>query len=492
MVRTSPRVSLKVEALAMAADGQEHPVRLVDLGLAGARLEPVQSVPGKKKDQNYHRLCLSLPGLGDLDIGIETVWDDSKKKGVRFCGASRGDFLKIWHHIRESLHTTSFCHYCGSDSVKEKKCRACGWSSNYDDPGYFSYWEKESRLRTLAEMASRMDAEALEKAINLLHETIGHGGRQPAMEVVEEFVGSSESMKQVFGLIRRVATTDLPVLILGESGTGKEMAARAIHERSSRSKGPFVPINCASIPEQLMEAELFGYEKGAFTGAYQAKKGKLELAHGGTVFLDEVGELPPGLQPKLLRFLEDGGVERVGSLSSRQVDVRLIAATNKDLELLEKEKLFRTDLYYRLRVFVVKMPPLRERGEDVIVLANYFLKKVKMERAWKCKGFSKEALEAMRLYHWPGNVRELFNRIRRAVAVQDEWIRPEDMELAWPDPPKAGSKLRSLSWLAKKQILQKAIKDNQLNMARTARALGISRSYLYTLLKRFELNREFS
>lgn len=492
MARAAPRVSVKATALAMAADGREYPVCLVDLGLGGARIKPVDQVPANKKAIEYQRLRFSLPGSGDLDIGIEDVWRDCQTKGVRFCGATRGDLLKIWHHIREFLNTVPTCHYCGSDSVAGQKCSVCSWSTNYDEPGYFSYWEKESRLRILRDKAARLDPEALEKLINFLQENIESPSCRPGIEVIEEFVGTSQSMKEVFGLIRKVATTELPVLILGESGTGKEMAARAIHERSSRSSGPFVPINCASIPEHLMEAELFGYEKGAFTGAYQAKKGKLELAHRGTVFLDEVGELPPALQPKLLRFLEDGVIERVGSLSSRRVDVRLIAATNKDLELLERENLFRTDLYYRLRVFVVKMPPLRERGEDVIVLANYFLRKVKMERAWKCKGFSKEALEAMRVYHWPGNVRELFNRIRRAVAVQDEWIRPEDMELPLPDPPRIGSKLKSSSWLAKKQLIEQALKDNGRNMVRTAKALGISRSYLYTLIKRFELAVELS
>jgi DNA-binding NtrC family response regulator len=492
MARAAPRVSFKAKALAMAADGVEYPVCLVDVGLGGARIKSADSARGGKKCLEYQRLRFAVPGCGDLDIGIQTVWTESQTKGVCFCGVTRGDLLKIWHHIRESLYPTTTCHYCGSNSLTPSRCSACGWSMNYDDPGYFSYWEKESRLRILMDLSARLDAEALERVIKLLRESVDPQSCQPGIEVVEEFVGSSDSMKQVFGLIRKVATTELPVLILGESGTGKEMAARAIHERSSRSKGPFVPINCASIPEQLMEAELFGYEKGAFTGAYQAKKGKLEMAHGGTVFLDEVGELPPALQPKLLRFLEDGLIERVGSLSSRRVDARLIAATNKDLEMLEREKLFRTDLYYRLRVFVVRMPPLRERGEDVIVLAHYFLKKVKMERAWKCKGFSKEALEAMRLHDWPGNVRELFNRIRRAIAVQDEWIRPEDMELTLPDSPTCGSKLKSSGWIAKKQIIQQALKDNQHNMVRTAKALGISRSYLYTLMNRFQLCREFS
>lgn len=492
MARVSPRVPLRAKALAMAADGLDYRVCLVDVGLGGARIKPADAVRGGKKRLEYQRLRFCIQGSGDLDIGIQTVWNDSQTIGVRFCGVTRGDLLKIWHHIRESLYATSTCHYCGSNSVIQNRCSSCGWSMDYDELGYFSYWEKESRLRILMDLSSRLDPEGLERVNNFLRETIDPRSSQPGMEVVEEFVGSSDTMKEVFGLIRKVAATDLPVLILGESGTGKEMAARAIHERSSRSKGPFVPINCASIPEQLMEAELFGYEKGAFTGAYQAKKGKLEMAHGGTVFLDEVGELPPALQPKLLRFLEDGVIERVGSLSSREVDVRLIAATNTDLEMLEKEKLFRTDLYYRLRVFVVRMPPLRERGEDVIVLANYFLKKVKMERAWKCKGFSKQAMEAMRLHDWPGNVRELCNRIRRAVAVQDEWIRPEDMELALPDPHRPGSKLKSSEWIAKKQIIQQALKDNQRNMVRTAKALGISRSYLYTLVNRFQLGRELS
>lgn len=490
MARSAPRVIVNGAALAMAADGHEYPVTLLDLGMGGACIEPMDSVSRGQKNREYQRLRFSLPGAPDLDMGIETVWKDHGVGGVRFSRANRGDLLKIWHYIRGVLEGGSLCPYCGSSSVVGEKCRDCGWSTHYDAPDYFSYWEKESRRRMLWERVACFDVEELERLNNLLNETISPGKHKPAVEVVEEFVGTSDSMKQIFSLIRKIATTDLPVLILGETGTGKEMVARAIHERSSRGKGPFVPINCASIPEHLVEAELFGYEKGAFTGAYQAKKGKLEMAHGGTVFLDEIGDLPPGLQPKLLRFLEDGLVERVGSLSSRRVDARLIAATNKDLELLQREKLFRTDLYYRLRVFVVSMPPLRDRGEDVIVLAQYFLKKLKMERPWKCKGFSKEALEAMRLHDWPGNVRELFNRIRRAVALQDGWVRSEDLELPPPGSNKCGSRLKNSSWLAKKQIIEQALKDNRRNIARTAKALGISRSYLYTLMNRFDLVRQ--
>ena len=196
---------------------------------------------------------------------------------------------------------------------------------------------------------------------------------------MEEFVGTSPAMLQVFSRIRKVAKTDLSVLILGESGTGKELTALAIHERSPRKAKPFVTINCAAIPENLLEAELFGYEKGSFTGAYTSRKGKMESAEGGTIFLDEIGEMPMSLQAKLLRFLQDRVVERIGSTSGRRVNIRVIAATNCDLNCAQDEGRFRSDLYFRLDEFAIGLPPLRERGEDVVVLARYFLTKFARE-----------------------------------------------------------------------------------------------------------------
>jgi transcriptional regulator with GAF, ATPase, and Fis domain len=339
-------------------------------------------------------------------------------------------------------------------------------------------------------------SENLRKACLYIEEKILQKKPSTPTEEIEEFVGTCEAMKEIFSLIRKVAATDLPVLILGESGTGKELTARAIHERSARSEKPLISLNCAAIPESLMESELFGYEKGAFTGAHQSRRGKIEQASGGTLFLDEIGELPLNLQPKLLRFLEDQMVDRLGSGKSIQVDVRIITATNRDLEKDVAEGLFRADLYHRLRVFPILLPPLRERGQDKVILAQFFMKKVKSERDWKCKGFSKEALDAIQIYSWPGNVREMINKIRRAIVIQDEWVTPADLELEAlqtatsleNESRKQNLEIKSKKENLKKSLVQTALKENRFNATRAAKSLGISRTYLYVLCRKFNIS----
>jgi two-component system response regulator HydG len=235
----------------------------------------------------------------------------------------------------------------------------------------------------------------------------------------EEIVGKSKKMQEIFNTIDSIASTSSTVLILGESGTGKELVARAIHVRSARKNMPFVVINCAAIPEYLLESELFGYKKGSFTGALADKKGLFEEAHGGTVFLDEVGEIPPSIQVKLLRVLQEGEVRPVGDVSSRQVDVRLVAATNKDLIEAVKDGRFREDLYYRLNVIVLSLPPLRDRADDIPLLAYHFLQKYSEKVGKLVDKISIDALQALQNYSWAGNVRELENVIERGVVLAE-------------------------------------------------------------------------
>ncbi|HZD41938.1 MAG TPA: sigma 54-interacting transcriptional regulator, partial [Terriglobales bacterium] len=235
------------------------------------------------------------------------------------------------------------------------------------------------------------------------------------VEAFEQMLGTSPQMQTVFGFIRKVAATDAPALLLGESGTGKEMAAAAIHRRSQRKDGAFVAINCNAIPENLLESELFGHEKGAFTGAHIQRKGLLETAGGGTLFLDEIGELPPSIQVKLLRFLQEQRFQRVGGREEIHVDTRLVAATNADLQQLIENAKFREDLYFRLAVITIRLLPLRERGEDVLLLAREFLRRYATQEGRSNLMFAPDALRAIERYAWPGNVRELQNRIRRAV-----------------------------------------------------------------------------
>lgn len=235
-----------------------------------------------------------------------------------------------------------------------------------------------------------------------------------------KLVGYSECMHQVFDMIKKVAATDSTVLIHGESGTGKELVARAIHVNSERRNRPLVAVNCGAIPEGLLESELFGHEKGAFTGAIRTRPGKFELAHGGTIFLDEIGDMSPALQVKLLRVIQEKQYDRVGGLKTITADVRIIAATNHHLETLVKEKKFREDLYYRINVIPIYLPPLRERGLDVAILANHFLKKFNREKRRQVKRFTSEAINALLAYHWPGNVRELENLVEMLVVMKEE------------------------------------------------------------------------
>jgi len=312
------------------------------------------------------------------------------------------------------------------------------------------------------------------------------------MDDLEEMIGTSSAIRVVFDLVRKVAQTELPVLITGETGTGKELTARAIHDRSQCHTGPFIPINCGAIPEALVESELFGHERGAFTGAVQDKKGKVESADGGTLFLDEVGELLPALQVKLLRFLQEGTFERVGGQRTLKVQARVIAATNVDLKTAIEHNRFREDLYYRLGVMHIHLPPLREREEDLTLMALLFLK-----RAAKCydktiQGYTPEALEAIRAYAWPGNVRELSNKVRRAVVLAESAeITPDDLDLTTDGPPSTDSldSLRAAHRRIEVELIVKALSLHQGNLTRVARDLEVSRSTLYRKLRAYDLEK---
>src|SRR5215470_14794332 len=249
-----------------------------------------------------------------------------------------------------------------------------------------------------------------------LHPEVDKQCDEDATSGLGDILGRAPAMREIFGVVRRVAHADVTVLIQGESGTGKEMLARAIHTNSSRSDRPFVALNCGAIPDSLLEAELFGHEKGAYTGAHIQRKGKLELADGGTLFLDEIAEMSVQLQVKLLRFLQEREIERVGGREAIRVDVRIIAATNKDVQAEMQNSRFREDLYYRLAVVNINVPPLRDRGEDIVLLANTFLRKQAAERRQRLR-FAADALDAMAHYRWPGNVRELENTVQRAAIM---------------------------------------------------------------------------
>ncbi len=311
------------------------------------------------------------------------------------------------------------------------------------------------------------------------------------MNHVEEMVGTSPAMRVVFDLVRKVAKTDMPVLITGETGTGKELTARAIHEQSLRKQGPFVPINCGAIPETLLESELFGHERGAFTGAVQRKKGRLEGAAGGTLLLDEVGDLLSSLQVKLLRFLQDGTFERVGGEETLRVDARIIGATNGDLKAAIEKNRFREDLYYRLSVLQIHLPPLRERGVDTLLMAMRFLRYAADSNRRAIWGYTSEALQAIRSYHWPGNARELSNRVRRAVILAEgREITPCDLGLTLETTQEGEDSLDSLKVAQRRievEMIVKGIRMHRGNLTRVARDLDVSRTTLYRKLREYNL-----
>jgi two-component system NtrC family response regulator len=328
--------------------------------------------------------------------------------------------------------------------------------------------------------------------VYVLEKELRELSKNASADSFEGIVGFCPAMQDVFRALRRVARSDAQVLIEGESGTGKELVARAIHRLSERASGPFVPINCGAIPENLLESELFGHEKGAFTGAHMKRGGRIESAHRGTLFLDEVGELPLALQVKLLRFLQERKLERVGGRQEIAVDARVIAATNADLERAMKEERFREDLYYRIAVVRVPLPPLRERGEDVAVLAKIFLERFSTENKKNVTGFTAEALASMQSHEWPGNVRELENRVKRAIIMAEgRRLTSADLELN----ASSGDRYRAVSLKEareelERELIRRTLNKHNGNMTRTAAELQVSRPTLYELMEKLGIRKE--
>jgi len=309
-----------------------------------------------------------------------------------------------------------------------------------------------------------------------------------AASPIDGVIATSPEMSRVLRSIEKMADTDVAVLLRGESGTGKELLARAVHKLSSRARQPFVPINCAAIPETLLESELFGYEKGAFTGALKQTIGRIESADRGTLFLDEIGDVPLPMQVKLLRFLQDQVVERIGGRIPVQVDVRIVCATNQDLDSLMAEGRFREDLYYRLNEVTVQIPPLRERSGDAVALASYFLSRVAAEYGRPARGFTASALGALRDHAWPGNVRELENRVKRAVVMTDgPLLSAADLGLAVPGEDTPSLTIRDARARAEREVLQLALAQAGSNLSKAAKLLGISRPTLYDLMQQHRI-----
>ncbi len=308
---------------------------------------------------------------------------------------------------------------------------------------------------------------------------------------LDGIVAASEAMLAVCRMIEKVAPTDVTTLLLGESGTGKELLSRAIHKLSARKDGNFVAINCAAIPENLLESELFGHEKGAFTGAHKQTIGKVEVANGGTLFLDEIGDMPMPLQAKLLRFLQERVIERVGGRQEIPVDVRVVCATNQNPETLIKEGLFREDLYYRIAEITINIPPYRDREEGRLILARTLLQKYAKKQKRAINGFSDDAMQAIEAYSWPGNVRELENKIKSAVIMADgKFVTAADMQLAPGEGAQDDLNLREVRHRAESKAIRVALTKSYGNISKAAELLGITRPTLYDLLNKHGLSAE--
>jgi two-component system NtrC family response regulator len=344
--------------------------------------------------------------------------------------------------------------------------------------GAYDFCEKPVELDVLRTIIKR--------GLNLhrLEEENRRIAASPGSSAVARIITGDAAMLKICRDIEKIATTNVPVLLLGESGTGKEALARAVHELGPRAKNPFVAINCGAIPENLLESELFGHERGAFTGAVKQSIGKIELAHTGTLFLDEVGDLPHPLQVKLLRFLQDQIVERIGGRQKIQVDVRIVSATNANLDEKMARGVFRGDLFYRMNTFTIRIPPLRSRGGDVMLLANFFLNRFNQEFGRRVRGFTEQACLAMTAHDWPGNVRELENRLKRAVVMSDRrLIDAADMELAQRDDLAPDLDLRNARLRAEHDVIKAALARSNNTMSLAAKLLGVSRPTLYGLLE---------
>ena len=309
----------------------------------------------------------------------------------------------------------------------------------------------------------------------------------------ENIVGNSKAMLEVFDLMGQVTESPTTVLIRGESGTGKELIANALHYNSERADGPFIKVNCGALPENLVESELFGHEKGAFTGAEQTRKGRFELADGGTIFLDEVGDVPPALQVKLLRVLEEGTLERVGGVETRHVDVRVLAATSRDLEEMIGTGEYRKDLYYRLNVFPIRMPPLRERKSDVLLLADHFVEKYAKANDKEVQRISTPAIDMLHAYHWPGNVRELENTIERAVLLSTDGVihghhLPPSLQTAEATGTEFEGDLDSALDSLERELVLDALKSTRGNQAAAARKLGVTERIMGLRVDKYDID----
>ncbi len=418
-----------------------------------------QTVIAGNKNQAITALRRYMPRVVTLDLGLPP---DT-------ANASEG--IKTLQEILELAPATKVIVVTGNDD-RENAIEAVAM-------GAYDFYQKPVDTDVLSLIIERaFQLSELEKEHLIL--------RQQKSESLVGIIASCKKMQELSRKVEKIAPTSVTTLLQGESGTGKEVFAKAIHGLSDRRDKPFIAVNCAAIPENLLESELFGYEKGAFTGASQQTKGKIEYAHNGTFFLDEIGDLPFSLQSKLLRFLQERTIERIGGRREIPINVRIICATHQNLQTLINEGKFRLDLYYRISEITLNIPPLREREGDAIAIASAFLRQFCELNNKKIKGFSKEAVKAIESYSWPGNIRELENKIKHAVIMSDDTnISFEDMELNDNLDASMPFNLKEVREGAESLAIRRALTHSNNNISSTARLLGITRPTLYMLVDKY-------
>ena len=421
--------------------------------------EAYQPVIAGNRNEAIEFLRRYMPRVITLDLGLPPD------------PANASEGLATLKTILELAPSTKVIVVTGNDD-RENAIKAVGM-------GAYDFYQKPVDIDVLTLIIERaFQLDDLEKE-NLKLQKV-------TLEPLSGIIASCKKMQELSRMIEKVSPTKATTLLLGESGTGKEVIAKAIHGLSDRSGKAFVAVNCAAIPETLLESELFGYEKGAFTGAVQQTKGKIEFAHNGTFFLDEIGDLPFALQAKLLRFLQERTIERIGGRQEIPVDVRIICATHQNLDVLIDEGKFRRDLYYRISEITVNIPPLREREGDALIIATAFLKRFSQLNNKKTKGFTKEAALAIENYPWPGNIRELENKIKRAVIMSDGAnITFDDLGLEQTADTSMPFNLKEVREAAETLAIQRALTYCNNNISHTAKLLGVTRPTLYTLFEKY-------
>jgi two-component system, NtrC family, response regulator len=490
--RLYPRANIHLP-LVLSLEFKEIDAVFNNLSPNGALISSLSCISQKKMMGKTAFLKYDLPNYGTLEHCGQIVRGKNNFYALKFDNLDHEGKIKLWNYIIEKLAYDNQCPYCGTQYEKKPSvCRICNWQLNFDSKEYIAYHKKTCLIKKLHAMVEEQSIDQLEKVMHFIDVDILKNNHNSKLQ---ELVGNSHIMGNVFSRIKKVGPMDLNVLIEGESGTGKELAARAIHKLSSRKNKPFVKINVPSIPENLIESELFGYEKGSFTGAYKSKKGRFEYANGGTIFLDEIGEMPFHLQAKLLRFLQEYVIEKIGTeeIDGKKVDVRILAATNCNLQSAVEKGTFRNDLFHRLNTFIIHLPPVKDRGEDKVILAKYFLNKF-CKGTGRTKTFTDEAIAAIRNHEWPGNVREIINTVRSAVTLSKRsHLTPEDLSLKNENflnttgTSKKIITLEDVKQNAEKERLMEAIIETNHNITQVARNLKLSRQTVYNLKKKYAI-----